>query len=428
MSFVAVAIGGSALVGAVASNSASRRAANAAAAQTQAASEAAEMNYEIGKETLEFNRQYYNEVVKPTADFDLSARRQMMPTVIRDLERNSDFSEQQRQDYLNNYRPVEERARQDAMGYDSQENVDRRMGIAAANVNQQYSNAQQQNSRAMTRMGLNPNSSAFARMNANLINQQALAASGAQTGAAFDTVDKGIALRAGVANFGRNMPNTSAAFGSLANQNAATGSGVGAQGVSSAINAGQFANQGFNLAGNLNYSGGALDLGAARLNSSMAESQARGTGDLFRGIGNAFAMYGMNNRGGGGFDPSMFVSNTAYGNTSYADALAAGTIPLADGGLVGEKADEYQRGLQMRAPSQAPITVSPAMRFADGGTPDGLVSGPGGPRDDLVDARLSRNEFVLNEGAVKHYGLDKLNKMNEVGLQNQARRGLIRSA
>lgn len=46
----------------------------------------------------------------------------------------------------------------------------------------------------------------------------------------------------------------------------------------------------------------------------------------------------------------------------------------------------------------------------------------------MVPVMLSPNEFVLNEGAVKHFGVAKLNKMNEAGLNNQARRGLIRSA
>jgi hypothetical protein len=57
---------------------------------------------------------------------------------------------------------------------------------------------------------------------------------------------------------------------------------------------------------------------------------------------------------------------------------------------------------------------------ADGGK----VEGPGGPRDDQVPAMLSHGEFVLNEGAVKKYGLAKLEKMNKEGLKNQQARGL----
>jgi hypothetical protein len=54
----------------------------------------------------------------------------------------------------------------------------------------------------------------------------------------------------------------------------------------------------------------------------------------------------------------------------------------------------------------------------------GKVEGPGGPRDDQVPAMLSDGEFVLNEGAVKHFGLSRLEKMNKVGLDNQKARGL----
>ena len=71
--------------------------------------------------------------------------------------------------------------------------------------------------------------------------------------------------------------------------------------------------------------------------------------------------------------------------------------------------------------------------FADGGmvTPGsngvsgGEVDGPGGPQDDEVPALLSDGEFVMNAEAVQHFGLDRLNKMNQKGLE--IRRGLQRS-
>ena len=45
----------------------------------------------------------------------------------------------------------------------------------------------------------------------------------------------------------------------------------------------------------------------------------------------------------------------------------------------------------------------------------GLVKGPGGPKDDKIEARLSNGEFVMSAGAVKKYGVGTLEAMNAAG-------------
>lgn len=69
--------------------------------------------------------------------------------------------------------------------------------------------------------------------------------------------------------------------------------------------------------------------------------------------------------------------------------------------------------------------------WADGGdvTPGsqgqtGDVSGPGGPKDDLIPAMLSNGEFVMPVGAVKKFGLDKLEKMRQAGLEFEHQLGI----
>lgn len=54
----------------------------------------------------------------------------------------------------------------------------------------------------------------------------------------------------------------------------------------------------------------------------------------------------------------------------------------------------------------------------------GKVSGPGGPKDDMVMARLSPGEFVLPVGAVKKFGLDRLEKMRQAGLDFERQRNI----
>jgi hypothetical protein len=394
--------------------------------------ESAQLQYDLGRETLDFNRQYYNEVIKPSAERDLKLREDLQAELLPAMREQRQFAADQRQYYTDTFQPLERQMVRDAEGYDSAENVNRRMGIAAANVNQQYSNAAGQQARNLTRYGINPNSSAFARANANLVNQQALAAAGMQTGAAFDTMDKAIALRAGAANFGRNMPNTAAQFGSLANNTAGNAAGISGAGVNTAGAAGNFMNQGFGLAGNLNASGAGIDNNIFNNNVRLGMMQSQGVGQLFAGIGQGLGMWGrggfkMPSFGGGSSGGSLWNDTNLYG------ADPAYVIPgsFADGGHVGDEMDKQQAA--MAAANAGPAgawTLPPVQRMANGGVPaqGGVVRGPGGPRDDAVPAMLSRNEFVFNEGAVRHFGLDKLNKMNAIGLQNQAQRGLTRSA
>lgn len=403
---VAAATIGSAVIGGVVANQSSKRAASAAAAANEtakdaneAAREAAKLQYDLGKETLEFNRQYYGEVVQPAANFDLQTRQAMMPRLMEAFDNQEEFADQQRQDYLENWQPLEQRVRDDALNYDSEENIGRRMGIAGAAVNQQYSNAASQMARNLGRYGINPNSSAFANTNARLANQQALAAAGMQTGAAFDTMDRGVALRAGAANFGRNMPNAAATFGQLGNQTASTGAGITAGGVNTASAAGNFMNQGYGLGSNITSAGAGINLGAARnavgladANMRWAQSQSQGVGQLFGGIGQAIGQWGRN-----GFQmPSFGVSS------GYMGGLPSGLIPsgvgMADGGSTGSA----------------------------GVTPDGhnygMVRGPGNGVSDSIPAvntetgqpmRLSNREYIVPEDVLLAKGTEFFDKLIE---------------
>jgi hypothetical protein len=277
---------------------------------------------------------------------------------------------------------------EDAANYDSTANINRRSGIAAANVNQQFSNAAGQNARLLSRYGINPNSSNFARANADLTRSEALASAGASTGAAFDTMDKAIALRAGAANFGRNMPNSAAQYYALSNQGSQGAGATSSQGISNAVGILSPGLQGAGIASGAFGSAGNINNNLFGNQMAMYNSQMQGVGGLFSGLGNLAA-----SRAGQAGLSNVGTTLTNWWNGGVSNPSDPATLQL--------------------------------FGWADGGAP-GLVHGPGGPRDDAVPAMLSRGEFVLNEGAVKHFGLAKLHKMNEVGLKNQEARGLIR--
>jgi hypothetical protein len=318
--------------------------------------EAASANAAVAKESLDFYKTIYERDIAPAQKRDLDMREALINDTRSSLAQQKKFAEEQNAYYKDTFQPIEKQMAKEAMEYDSDANVNRRMGIASANVNQQFSNARGQGMRALSRYGIGLNPEAFARENQKLTTSQALASSGAQTGAAFETQDKGIALRAGAANFGRNMPNTAATYYANTNNTANTASGISSGGINNIATGTGVMGQGFNTAIAGNQSSGNLMLGDfnARMQGYVADQNLKGS--MFEGLGTAAGM-------------------------AYA-------------------------------------------KKADGG----IVEGTGGPREDNVPIMASSGEFVLNEGAVKHFGLAKLNKMNEVGLQNQERRGLIRRA
>lgn len=329
--------------------------------------EAAKMQAKLAQDSFDFYKTTFQNDLLPLMQKDAQLREELGTRQLDIMDRQQNMADEQMALYKDTYLPTEQQAVRDAANYDSEANINRRMGIASANVNQQFSNAQQQNARSLARYGVNPNSSVFARENAKLMSEQALASAGAQTGAAFDTMDRAIALRAGVADRGRGVTGT---IGNFLNSGSATG-----------MNAGGTSAQGMDV-------------------------QRGGISTM--GQGYTTAMQGYNNQAN--------ILNQDYQNRLAAyNANQSGINSLL--GAAGSIGGMFLAG---PAGSVAGKMGSKIFGLKDGGP----VEGPGGPRDDAVPAMLSRGEFVLNEGAVKHFGLAKLNKMNEIGLQNQQSRGL----
>lgn len=313
--------------------------------------ESAKMSAEIGKEALAFYKETYEKDIKPRQARTDQLTEQLVTDYLDTSAQNKRMAQEQLARQKGLFFPVEEQMVRDAMGYDSPERMQRVAGQAAADVNQQFSNARAQGLRALTRYGINPNTGAFADTNAQLTTQQALGAAGAQNMARQNVQDRAIALRGGAANFGRGL-GTQAATGfstSLA-------SNQGAGGQQSAAN--QFAIQGANVMGQgfsqgLAGYGQAGDLAYKNYSAQLAGFNAENAGmnALMGGIGTGVGMWA-----GKGFP-------TPGGR--------------ADGGL---------------------------MDPADDGN-GGKVSGPGGERDDVIPARLSNGEYVIPAPVVRKLGV-----------------------
>lgn len=248
--------------------------------------EAALQNSQLAKDALAWYRDYSENKLFPLQQQQTALANRVADSQIAANEQQMGFARDQNQFYKDTFQPIERKVAADATGYDSQENIGRRQGIAAANVNQQFSNAAGQAARLKGRYGLVAGDTFK-----NLPTQQALATVGAQNGAAFDTMDKGIALRAGAANMGRNMPNTAAQFMGLGNQSNQLALAAGSAPISSALQVGQFAGQGFNTAMQGNQSAGNLYLGMydAQMKGYAADQAASAA--LAQGIGTAAGMW-----------------------------------------------------------------------------------------------------------------------------------------
>lgn len=242
------------------------------AAQQQVANQANDMS----QEQFDWSKWVYENDIRPANEANQELQMLLAEDYLDTSKQNKDFAAEQRDEYRNTFLPNERRVAQDAAEFDSEANVSRRAGMAAANVNQQFSNAIGQRARTAGRYGLS--SSAFSNQLGKDSLAQAAAASGAATGAAFDTKDKAIALRAGVANFGRNMPNTAAnAFGISNQANAGASATSGASAAAAGAGAGFMQGAYNNRIGGL-YDYGSAVGGAARQESALWGNVAQGLG------------------------------------------------------------------------------------------------------------------------------------------------------
>jgi hypothetical protein len=97
------------------------------------------------------------------------------------------------------------------------------------------------------------------------------------------------------------------------------------------------------------------------------------------------------------------------------DAVADNPIVVAVIGKVRVKIDLSQ----IRFDDQ-PNPNNPTQRASGG-----LITGPGGPTDDLIPAWLSNREYVHRAVAVQHYGVDVMNALNRMAIPKDALRSLV---
>lgn len=413
--------------------------------------DAALRNTQIAEDALNWYRQIYDRDLKPAQDEQRDLQRGLIQDYLTDRRTQREFADEQNQYYRQTFRPIEEQMARDAMNYDSESNIARQQGIAGAAVTQAFSNAQQQANRNLSRFGLNPNSGAFAATNARAANAQALATAGARTAVALDTQKTAIGLRAGAANFGRNMPNTAANYFSLANQTGAGANQMGLSGMEMMRGNANFVGQGFNQ-GMQGYSN-AANIYGQEFNARMAgfnagQQQMAGIGQLAGMAGYMAFMSSKDMKDGkrevGDGEALRGIKNLDIESWEYKGDTKRHVGPYAEDfkrefGLGTGKSIAVQdaigvtmKAVQDLADEVAELKGKRGLRKADGGKihkGKGPVKGPGGPVDDKIPAMLSNGEYVLPADTVEKVGIGSLNKLvkdTHTPAATQRRRGLNR--
>jgi hypothetical protein len=284
---------------------------NASAARDQqqqaldASKSSADQATALNRDKFNWDKQVYENDIRPAQQRAQELQSRIGEESLAASQQQRQFATDQKKYYEDTFQPIERQMVDEAKNYDSQANVDRRSGIAAANVNQQFSNARGQSARLAGRYGLG--STAFSGPAGASERAQALGTAGATTGAAFDTMDKGIALRAGAANFGRNMANTAATFSAVGNQSAGVASGAGTAGLNSAITGANFMNSAYqqNIGNTLGIGAG---LSSAYQNAANASNASAANWGKFAG-----GLYGMSQGGGSGGGGSPSIGGSSIG-------------------------------------------------------------------------------------------------------------------
>jgi len=332
----------------------------------------------IGRDAFEFYKQEYINN-KPAQDkLNASA------IAVQEQLLASSKSEAARSDEYYNYmkdtfRPLEKDIVDNANAYDTAGRREQEAGKGVADVRQAFDTQRGMTMRANERAGVNPNSGNAQALGAQVDVQEAIASSNAANTGRSRAEMTGMALKSDAANMGRNLPGNALASTQAANQAASGSLSAGIAGQQSNLAAanqyGQGASlgmQGYNSQANILNNQYNSQVQAYQAQQASNDSQWAGIGSLV-GIGAAMMM--------------------------------------KDGGLVNPEVNPQQVAMQPRRP----VTIENETGAVHEGA--GHVRGAGTATSDSIDAKLSNNEYVLNEGAVKMFGVDALDAINQRGLQ-----------
>lgn len=372
---------GTSVVGSLAGADSARRANNtardAADSDRELALKQLDQQTQSASDLLAFNKTVYEEGKTRQVGVD-ALNTKVVNQQMGIAKEASDRAAESNDFYLRNGRPVVQQAFDDAKNFDSDAEIEAARGRATADVNQGFASSQAQATRALQRMGINPNSGKFLALQSRMAGERAGALAGAANHAGDARRLGGVQLRQGAANLAQGIPGQAVMQGGLGVNAGNSASGVNnsqvqqslaltGQALGGLAQGAQIYGSAANGYGNLYGQGSA---NASNIASANAQSQA-GWGNL-AGMGMSL----FKPQSASGMQASF--SQTDLGGSGFGSGLAYGNQDLG-------------------------------ANFADGGK----VTGPGTGTSDEVQAvntdngqriNLSNGEYVLSADTVKALG------------------------
>lgn len=384
--------------------------------------QAVENQSRLAQEQFDWSKAVYERDYLPAMQRDAELREELQDAYLGSMRKQDEYADYQFGRYRDTFAPLEDELVAEARrGID----IEGRVGRGVADFTQQSARRDQQMLREANRFGAGNGTSMAYAMAANK-NADALGAAGLATNIRAASEGEDFARRAAVAGMGRGLVMDTSNFMQGANAAGGAAGSSSAQGMGIMNQGNTFMRGGYGMSGDMYGNAGSLAMNLSNYNMQGYGAKQQMYGQLAGALGTvAGAAFGAPVQGGGTFGGNKLQKWFA-----------------ADGGLVGHYADggevmddgydpraiaEMQVNQALGLKAGGPVARPPKVRSGSTTRKGGEVDGPGGPKDDRVPAMLSDGEFVMPIGAVRKYGLDKLEKMRQEGLQFEKQLGLGRA-
>ena len=217
------------------------------APDTSGMNAAAKANADIAKEALDWYKQAYQEQA-PLREAAAAKAMEVSDAQLGSMRQNDAISKDYWDYQQNTFRPVERAIVDAAQTYDTEARREQKAGEAIADVQQQIDASMGQQTRQLTRMGVNPNAGKFAAMYNQMTMAGALGKVQAASKARESVEMLGYARKMDAANLGRNLASNQATSAGVALNAGNSAAATGQMPLTQAQNATSQAAQGFNTA------------------------------------------------------------------------------------------------------------------------------------------------------------------------------------
>ncbi|MFM1990217.1 MAG: hypothetical protein RJA99_3174 [Pseudomonadota bacterium] len=383
--------------------------------------EAIDKQSELAKQQFDWSKQVYERDYLPAMQRDAALREQLQDAYLGSMRKQDEYADYQFGRYKDLYAPLEDDLVSEAKrGID----IEGRVNRGLADFSQQSSLRNQQMMREANRNNMG-NGTAMAYAMAANKNADALGAAGLGTNIRAAAEGENFARKASVAGMGRGLVMDTGNFMQGANAAGGAAGGNSAQGMGIMGQGNDFMRGGYGMSGSMYGNAGNLAMGLSNYNMQGYQAQQQAIGGAMSAVGSLAGM-AVGGPMGAAVGGKLFGPPGGKANGGLIQKYA-------DGGEVMEDAydprsiAEMQVNSVMGYKSGGPVARPPKMRPGSTTQSGGKVSGPGGPKDDRVPALLSDGEFVMPVGTVKKFGIDKLEKMRQAGLEFEKQLGIGRA-